>query len=164
MLKLIGTAMIILSGALFGETLRKSCFLKIDIHAKLLEMYNEIAILLEYSYLTYSEIINILRTSGRYNELDFLDIPQNSMDAKSCVLNNLERWCKLDEQASKQNLESFFSTLGTTDIQGQVLFSRLAAEREKEIYIATRKKYLQQAKLSRILGCLSGVLIAIMII
>lgn len=164
MLKLLGCILIITSGTFTGLNVSFKYNQKMALHKKLVRLYNETAIILEYSFATFGEIIEHLRCSREYDEFRFLNAGADDIDVKRTVLRALDTWDKGIERTSIDNLRAFFSKLGTTDIQGQISYARLAAACEQDLIDTISEKYKQRAKMSRTLGVLGGVFAAIMIV
>lgn len=164
MLKLLGSFMIIAAGTLAGLNVSCGYKQKMLLHKKLVRLYSETAIMLEYSFPTFAEIIEHLRSCGEYSEFGFLYKSTDGIDIKSSVLGAVDSWDTGLESSSKSELRAFFSRLGTTDIQGQIAYARLAAASEQGFIDSVSEKYRQRAKMSRTFGVLGGVFAAIMIV
>lgn len=164
MLKLWGSLLLIVAGALAGCRVGEMYTSRLKLHKKLVSLYNETAILLEYSFLTFGEIVSRLKESGEYSEFGFLNVSSECLDIRQAVLDGIDSWDACIEDSSRSNLVSFFTKLGTTDIQGQISYARLAAAHEQEIISSVEKKYQQKTSLSRTFGALGGAFAAIMMI
>ncbi len=164
MLKLTGGALIIISCSMIGKYIGLGYLKKLRLHEKLLQMYNETTVLLEYSYMTFDEIITSLNNSSAFEQLDFLCICAHDINIRCNLLDKIECWDKIDNVESKDNLRDFFSKLGTTDNSGQITYSRLAAEREKEIIDRCKGEMMRRSKLASSIGFSTGVLLTIMLI
>lgn len=162
MLKLVGCLFIILSGAMTGNSVAVSFKNKLELQRTLQRLYSQSAILLEYSLLTFSELICQLHSSESFSKLSFLYVPDDCTDVRQAVLDGIRNWDPPDE-ASGQILVSFFTDLGTTDISGQLSFVRLALARQTEIVEAEKKRINERLRLSRTFGVLGGAFAAIMI-
>ncbi len=164
MLKLWGSLLLIAAGTLAGSSVAEMYKHRLAVHKKLLRLYNETAILLEYSLLTFSEIVSHLWQSGEYAEFSFLNADDACIDVRQAVLDRIGNWQTGLEESSRSNLLAFFSKLGTTDISGQISYARLAAVQEQEIISSISSKYQQRSGISRTFGALGGAFAAIMMI
>lgn len=164
MLKLWGSVFIIVAGVMTGCKVGERYTNGLKLQKKLLSLYNEIAIVLEYSFMTFGEIISRLNESGEYSELSFLNIGTDRINIRQAVLDSISEWDADIEESSRKNLVSFFTKLGTTDIQGQISYAQLAAARQQQIINNVEKKYMQKTSLSRTFGALGGAFAAIMMI
>ena len=80
------------------------------------------------------------------------------------MLDKIDDWdCGL-EDAALNNLKSFFTTLGTTNIQGQLSYARLAAVQQQKMIDSVEKLYSQRSHICRTFGVLGGAFAAIMLI
>ncbi len=163
MLKTLGSLLLIAAGTLSGLSISNSYKQRLHIHKKLVRLYNETAILLEYSFPTFGEIVSHLQKSGEYIEFSFLNVDTDEIDVRKAVIDAINNWDKGLESNSEENLRSFFTKLGTTDIQGQISYAKLAAVSEQEFIDSVSEKYKQRAKISRTFGVLGGAMAAIMI-
>lgn len=164
MLKLLGCLMLIACGALCGNRVGELYKARLETHKKLLRLYTEAAILLEYSLCTFGEIIEHLAKNDELKEFGFLNIDTHSQDIRQELQKSIDQWDSPIEDKSVNNLRVFFSKLGTTDIQGQLSYARLAAEQEQEIIDSVKKQYVQRINMSGTFGILGGVFAALMMI
>ena len=164
MLKLLGSLLVIVSGTLCGLSVSRMYTRRLLLHRKLLRLYNEIAVLLEYSMPTFAEIVSHLAQSGEFAEFCFLNPGCDELEIRQAVLSAIDDWDVTLEESSLTNLRCFFEKLGTTDIGGQISYARLAAAQESEIIAALSDKYRQKAGISRTFWTLGGVLAAILMI
>lgn len=164
MLNLWGSILLIAAGMFAGFKASEMYKHKLVLHKKLLRMYSEAAILLEYSLMTYGEMIEYFRQSGEYTDFSFLNVNAAAYDIRQAVLDKIDDWdCGL-EDAALNNLKSFFTTLGTTNIQGQLSYARLAAVQQQKIIDSVEKLYSQRSHICRTFGVLGGAFAAIMLI
>lgn len=164
MLNLWGSILLIAAGMLAGCAVSDMYKRRILLHKKLLRMYSETAILLEYSLMTFGEIVEHFRTSGEYNEFSFLSVDSDSHDIRQAVLDGIDAWNSGLEYSAVIGLKSFFQTLGTTDIQGQLSYARLAALSQQRLIESVEDTYRQKSRFSRTFGTLFGAFAAIMLI
>ena len=164
MLKLTGGLFIIISCSLLGKYVGLGYIKKLRLHEKLLQMYNETTVLLEYSYMTFDEIVKSLNDSPAFYEFDFLCVSTSDINIRYDMLSKIDCWNKIENEESKDNLKAFFSQLGTTDNQGQITYSKLAAEREKEIINRNKNDLMRRSKLASSISFSAGILLTIMLI
>ena len=164
MLKLWGSLLVITAGSLCGLSVSRMYTRRLLLHRKLLRLYNETAILLEYSMPTFAEIVSYLSQSGEFAEFGFLNCACDELAIRQAVLNAIDSWDVSLEESSLANLRCFFEKLGTTDIGGQISYAQLAAAQESEIIASLSGKYRQKAGMFRTFGTLGGVLAAILMI
>lgn len=164
MLKLLGSLMLIAAGALSGYSASHRYLRRIEMLRGLLRMYGEICIRLEYSLMTFAELIESLREDPAFSVFGFLDVDTEVCDIRLRILDSLDSLSDRFDPASLENLRSFFVRLGTTDIQGQLSYAKMAQSRQKEILASSSPVLEQKAKLSRTLGLLGGAFAAIMLI
>ncbi len=147
---------------------------KIKQHTKAINqiilMIENVQIYLSYKGLSVNEIFAILTESDLYNDLSFIkEINLNLQSAKSdYILCNdniriIEQSANLDKM-DKDNIIGFFSVLGKSDINGQII----NCETYKEIFKKTLKKLekteLSNCKTSGTLIIGAGILLIILII
>ena len=164
MLKLWGSILLIAAGTLAGCRVSEIYKHRLLLHKKLLRMYSETSILLEYSLMTFAQIVENLRTSGEYNELSFLNVDTCSPDIRQAVLDSIDSWNSGIEESASSCLRSFFQSLGTTDIQGQLSYAKLAALSQQRLIGTVEDTYMQKSRISRTFGALFGAFAAIMLI
>ena len=164
MLKIWGSLLIITAGTLCGLSASRMYSRRLLLHRKLLMLYNEAAIMLEFSMPTFAEIVSHLAQSNEFSEFGFLNCCGYELDIRQAVLNGIDSWDTSLEESSLSNLHCFFERLGTTDISGQIAYARLAASQESSIIDSLSDKYRQKAGISRTFGTLGGVLAAILMI
>lgn len=162
MLKLVGSLFIIIAGAMAGNSAAVSFRNKLELQRTLLKMYSETAIMLEYSFITLSELIEQLRRNNEYSSLSFLDIDDDT-DIRRSLLDKLRAWDMADEE-SMSILKSFFINFGTTDISGQLSYAAMARARQSEIVERETKQLNKRSRFARTFGVLGGAFAAVMMI
>ncbi|MBR7008223.1 MAG: hypothetical protein IKH90_06295 [Ruminococcus sp.] len=162
MLAVIGTALLVLSGALCGRQFGIVYLKRLEMHKKLLMLYEHSAILFEYSMLTLEELVQRLSCIGELSQLDFLYIPDNLVDTRSYIISVIKTKNRTGSDESERNLLDFFTAFGTSDIKGQCAYARLAAERERRELIRVEESYKKRYCVLCKLGALAGAFAAVM--
>lgn len=156
--------MLIFCGTLTGCHISAVYKRRLILHEKILRMYNETAILLEFSLMTFAEIVAHLRESGEYDEFSFLVKDTGVVDIRQAVLDGIDSWEECIEQGAINDIRCFFTKLGTTDIQGQLSYVRLAVLQQQGHIDALAPVYNRKSRFARTFGTLGGAFAAIMMI
>lgn len=164
MIKITGCILLIITGCLTGLYISDKIRHRLYIEKLLYRMYCEIEILLNCSQLTYCEIISRLVESENYKELDFLNVRADTENIRKEVLDSLEESHICDEIITANTLKNFFSCLGTSDIDGQISYVRLAEKESRECIAVLEEKTLRQCKLAKAMGVLGGAFAAILFV
>lgn len=153
MLKLVGSILLVTTGAGLGCLKADKLVKQHKNVKKTVQMLNDIYIMLESSCLTKSEILSRLENSDNYRELVQPFSVGGGCVSKSGYL----------EEEDMYRLSCFFEQLGSTDLNGQLSRTRLCINEfiVREKVCAERTK--RYAKLYRGMGVLIGAMIAVML-
>ncbi len=108
-------------------------------------MIENIEIYLGYKNSSIKEVFNELNNTDLYDELAFIKIIKSNIDDNDCdcVVNKNILSCidsiSLLENKDKDNIKSFMSMLGKTDLNGQIMNCKIYKE-----YFKTKLKYLEE--------------------
>ena len=150
MTELFGSILVISAGIIIGQI--KSDKLKKRCETSLLaeKMLRDIYIMLESLFLTRDEIFERLEKNKNY--ACFYDLFHGKTKADFPAENDIKE------------LREFFSSLGTNDINGELMKTRLCLERLSESTKEAQEKYRKCNKLYKALGGLTGAAVVIMLI
>jgi stage III sporulation protein AB len=166
MIKLLGVIVVVFSAGFIGiissERL-KSRASELTLTGYLID---EISVLIRYKAMPVYEISAYLKNDKIGSQLDFIrnldDDGENSFSAaweKSIDASRLAL-----SASDKALLKTFGSSLGTSDIQGQLSTLELYKESFKKLENDAVKIYEEKSKLFRSMGFLAGAFIAVMLI
>lgn len=166
MIKIIGVIFIILSTSLAGFSFSEKLNKRVKELILFRHLLEEISILIRYKAVTIFDLIDNLKNNICFKEFDFLkhiDIEHNSSFSQAfnvAIDNTILSLNKEDIRIIKQ----FGSSLGKSDIQGQLseieLYKESISLKINEAKIISENK----AKLYRSLGVLIGSFFAILLI
>lgn len=161
MLKVIGCALLILSGSAAGWYMGEKPVQRHRLLGVLTELVKETSVMLG-AYIPTESIMESLRTTERYSALGFLHYDICDAADKQRLLSEVSRLPL--ESGTADRLRHFFSQLGSSEMEqertrAELLYTYLKAELER-----TDKTFRSQRKLCRALGILSGAFAAVMLI
>ena len=154
---------------LVGITFSKRLNDRVKLLTLMKQMLEELAIQIRFQALTVFELLNSLCRNMQLNELQFLvNVQENNIPGISfneAWVKGIDEWSNNSLRKEDINfLKNVGSTLGNSDIDGQLSTLELHKEnldRLLESAIAERDK---KAKLYRSLGILTGTFISIMLL
>ncbi len=166
MIKMIGIICIIVCGAGIGAhasgNLKKQAELCVSVHTFL----SELEILMRYSGDTLFSLISELSERKRIQELTFLMHAAENMSDGMPFLCAWEKALSEDKILSCELAELLMTlgeSLGTSDIDGQIMCIERAEEELSEIYENALSQSRRKGKLYRSIGLLGGMTAALLL-
>lgn len=165
MIKLFAFLCFLIAGTVWGIAMSDRLRRKRELCECVRSMLMQISVMIRYKALTVYEIVCELHCSDLCSRLNFLkSLPESYETGKNfrkiwsdSILSDTEI---PDEE--REILLSFGSTLGTSDIEGQVASIDAALEKIGMIQSRRSKEYQQKGKLYRSVGMLFGIMAGIM--
>lgn len=128
------------------------------------KMFSETKLMLQFNAPTFSELIGYLKNSSQTGSLRFLEVDVDSVCVRDDIINAVrENKDDLCEQETAK-LESFFSQLGETDIDGQISLAERYEEFFRDDLQKLRHESSVKCKLYNSLGALGGAFVAILLV
>ncbi len=130
-------------------------------------LVENIKILIEYKNMSITEIFNVICCSGNYNHLTFLDNIKNGLNEYHKTLNEVFADKSLLFGFDSEDIEyikGFFSILGTSDTNGQIVNCNLYKKLFEKKYAQLVSIEKSKCKCTSTLSIGMGLLISIIII
>lgn len=165
MLKAAGIIIIIIVTTLTGNYFSNMLKVRVVNLKKINYMIDEITTMIRFKSSTVYEISEILKSSGRFSDFEFLYKIDKEVPFQQSWYNSVLSYSPCGMKKSDvELLADIGRKLGTSDLEGQL--STLALQQaELTSYISSAEKdYLQKVKLYRSLGVLTGAFISVMLI
>lgn len=159
MLKVVGIIIVIFVSTYIGFYKSNQLDQKLTIIRKIIRMFDEIGILLNFNIYTSNEILDHLKKNSELCLLDFflLNSSIDNINEKISATNKLS-------DNDKELLSGFFSQLGSTDLQGQIAAIEMYRSAFKEKYKDLKEIKDEKSRLYRSMGFLVGAFICIILI
>ena len=164
MIKLIGSIFIISSGIGAGFLMSYKNKSHLKAVEEIEKVFVQTNLMLQYSAVTFSELIEYLQKSSQTKDLLFLKSDVGSLDLPGEIMINIKENKDNLNNDEVDALLDFFSQFGQTDIDGQIMLSK-----RYECYFNERLNKLREeskikCKLYNSLGALGGAFIAVLLI
>ncbi len=146
---------------------------QLDMRVKLLQlirqMLEDISIQLRFKASTVYEILEYLDNNQVYSQLGFLHTANSNKDSFKSFgeiwSESIDGWvCSPLKKEDFSLLNSIGSSLGTSDIEGQLSSLELFKEKAKMYFESAASEHDKKSKLYRSLGVLSGIFVSVMIV
>ena len=133
------------------------------------KMLEDISIQIRFQALTVCELLNSLCQNEQFNKLEFLQLTKinlsKSMSFSDAWLKSIDEWQNNTLRQEDLNLlKSIGTSLGNSDIEGQLCTIELHKENLDRLITTSIEEREKKGKLYRSLGILSGTFISIMLI
>lgn len=167
MVRVLACICFVFAGAITGLVLSDKLKQKREGSREIYSMLVQISSLIRYRRLNVYEIVRELNSSKNYKYLRFLSqLPECYNPGEDFH----EQWFRsliTDRELSDDErslLLSFGSVLGTSDVEGQLMYIESSLESVKALEQRRTEEYQQKGKLYRSLGILFGTMVGIMFI
>ncbi|WP_124099128.1 stage III sporulation protein AB [Ruminococcus sp. Marseille-P6503] len=166
MVKMIGLALILMSGGLIGITASDKVKLHGKALKKIIRLLEESEIMIKYNACTFSELLEHYRICDEIKDIDFIE--QYSLsgeaDIKEAVCGAVKRTGLELTEEEKHNLNSFFLELGSTDLEGQLAIISHYKEYFRECLCRADEETQAKCRLYKSMGILGGAFLAVILI
>ncbi|MGN1113714.1 MAG: stage III sporulation protein AB [Oscillospiraceae bacterium] len=163
MLKIIGAVLLVICGMLVGMAFSSANKRHLKTVGRLVNMFYDIRQQLKFNSATFEELLEHIRNSADTKELEFIkgdfgtDIRKGIMER---IRQNNDRLYE-DEMI---RLESFFETLGSTDLEGQLAKADICCEYFQRDEQELREQSAKKCRLYNALGIIGGALAAVVML
>lgn len=163
MLKAVGLCCVLLAGGLTGLQLSGQLRRRITRLETLVMLLEEMTSMLRYQAPTVRELLDALCGQARYAQLGFLHTAQATAQPFGAAW---QAGLAADRQltpAERELLQGLGSTLGSTDLEGQLAAIALYRVRLDEQLAGAQAVYARKGRLYRSLGVLGGAMVAVLL-
>ena len=169
MLKITGIIFLITATSTVGMIMSKQLDMRVKLLQLIRQMLEDISIQLRFKASTVYEILEYLDNNPVYNQLGFLytaNLNKDSFKSFSEIWSeSIDGWvCSPLKKEDFSLLNSIGSSLGTSDIEGQLSSLELFKEKAKMHFESASSERDKKLKLYRSLGVLSGIFVSVMIV
>jgi len=162
--KFTGIILIMLAGISCGFSMSSKFKRHIATLELLNDMFTETIMLMNFSAVTYPELILHLKESTLCGGLKFLDIDTGSPEIREKVLEAVRaNKDGLDTQESEK-LFGFFKQFGTCDLDGQIAMAKKYMAYFSDRLNTLRAESVQKCRLYNSLGALGGAFLAVILV
>lgn len=166
MIKIIGVIIIMAASGMTGIYFAEKLKMRKSELGTIAYLIDEIAVLIRYKAMPVFEIMANLKNNQMLGSLDFigkLDDDENTSFRQAWENSVTQSQTALSD-ADKNLLKAFGSSLGTSDINGQLSTLELYKDSFKKLESDACESYEKKSRLYRTMGFLIGAFISIMLI
>ncbi|MGN1134126.1 MAG: stage III sporulation protein AB [Oscillospiraceae bacterium] len=163
MLKVIGAVLVIICGMLVGRAFSAANKKHLKTVGMIVNMFYEIRQQLKFNGATFEELLEHIRSCSDTKELEFIQ-GDSGGDIRRAVIDRIHQNPDRLYEEEAVRLESFFETLGSTDMEGQLAKAEICCEYFQRDEQELKEQSAKKCRLYNALGIIGGALLAVVII